>query len=217
VSVFIEDPTAFGGESDECIFSISGMDIVSDNIGSVPYTSLDSIVNTMVACQYDYRFRLDNYYMIAMANKIAGGQIYNLAPIDATTKASNPDYPYIDCTATAVVTNAYGNDISGVDVKNRQQGKAALEVFSIVIGDMNYVTAYNISAYNIKGSVKKTSTPVQYTMTIPAAYQYPGRQFSLIQLGEGVVNILADEDDNDTTITFTTDYGTTSYALCYTD
>ena len=54
-------------------------------------------------------------------------------------------------------------------------------------------------------------------MTIPAALLYPGRQFSLIQLGDGVVNILADEDQNDTTLTFTTDYPSTVYALIYRD
>ena len=38
-----------------------------------------------------------------------------------------------------------------------------------------------------------------------------------INLGNGVVNILADEDMNDTTLTFTTDYPSTVYALVYKD
>ena len=63
----------------------------------------------------------------------------------------------------------------------------------------------------------KTSAPVTYVMTIPAAFQFPGRQFSLIQLGNGVVNILEDEDQNDTTLTFTTDYPTAACALVYRD
>ena len=102
-------------------------------------------------------------------------------------------------------------------IQCQQQGKAALEVFSIVLDDATYAAAFNMSVSNSKGMVTKTSTPLTYVMTIPAAFQYPGRQFSLIQLGNGVVNILEDEDQNDTTLTFTTDYPSTAYALVYRD
>ena len=102
-------------------------------------------------------------------------------------------------------------------IVSKQQGKTALEIFSIVLGDNTYVTAYNMAVNNAKGIVKNTDTPLTYKMTIPAAFQYPGRQFSLIQLGNGVVNILADEDLDDGTLTFTTDYPSTAYALVYKD
>ena len=54
-------------------------------------------------------------------------------------------------------------------------------------------------------------------MEIPNAYKFPGRQFSLIQLGAGSVNTLVDEDTDDNTIPFTTDYPSTVYALVYHD
>ena len=74
-----------------------------------------------------------------------------------------------------------------------------------------------MSVSSFDGMITQTDTPLTYQMTIPAALLYPGRQFSLIQLGDGVVNILADEDQNDTTLTFTTDYPSTVYALIYRD
>jgi hypothetical protein len=217
VSVFIEDTSAFAGAFEECIFRFTGMNIISRDMGVVPYTSLDSIVDMMVKFQYDYRFILDNYYMIGLAKNSAGGNIYNLSPEDALSTSYNSDYPIYDLTSTGVIVNANYNNITGVSVNNRRQGNIVNEIFSLVIGDMNYATSYNISAYNSNGAVKRTSTDVQYKITIPAVYQYPGRQFYLIQIGTGEVNILADEDMDDTTITFTTDYGTTAYALCYRD
>ena len=79
------------------------------------------------------------------------------------------------------------------------------------------MASYNMSMSNRQGVVRHTASPMQYTMAVPAAYQYPGRRFTLIQLGNGVINMLADEDADDATVTFTTDYISTAYALVYTD
>ena len=65
--------------------------------------------------------------------------------------------------------------------------------------------------------VKYTESPMTYKMTIPAAFQYPGRKFTLIQFGEGVVNFLEDEDMDEATLTFTTNYPSTVYGLVYQD
>jgi hypothetical protein len=155
--------------------------------------------------------------MMGMIANIAGTNLYNLRPSDVASTAYNPDYPLYDLKSTGTVVNANGNNIVGVDVTSRRQGETVNYIYSLVIGDMNYVTSYNISAYDSKGKIGRTTTPVQYSITIPKAFQYPGRQFYLIQIGTGEVNILSDEDLNDTTLTFTTDYGTTVYALCYKD
>jgi hypothetical protein len=218
VSAFVVSPSAFGGEREECIFRITGTNIVTKaDTGVVPYTSLDSIVDMMLVHQYDYSFILDNYYMVGLAKNSAGGEINNLSASDGLTQSYNPNYPLYDLTSTGMVVNANGNDISGVNVKNKRQGEIVNEIFSLVIGDMNYATAYNITAYNSKGVIQNTTTPVQYRITIPPVYRNAGRQFSLIQIGTGEVNILADEDTDDTTVTFTTTYGNTAYALCYKD
>ena len=104
-----------------------------------------------------------------------------------------------------------------VSIVSKQQGKLALEIFSIVLGDKTYATAYNMSVHNWKGEMKYTDAPITYKMTIPAAYQFPGRKFTLIQFGDGVVNFLEDEDADETTLTFTTNYPSTVYGLVYQD
>lgn len=214
---FIESPTAFAGIAPECIFDITGTNIVSRNIGNVPYTSLDSIAAFMQHYNGVYRFRLANYYMIGWVQSSVSPRITNLAPQDALTTYSNPDYPipYYPCSLEFVSPRP--DYTMQAQIQSRQQGTAALEVFSIVLGDATYAAAFNMSVCNSRGIVKRTDAPLTYIMTIPAAFQYPGRQFSLIQLGNGVVNTLQDEDSNDATLTFTTDFPSAVCALVYRD
>lgn len=214
---FIESPTAFGGAADECIFDITGTNITSHNIGNVPYTSLDSIAAFMQKYDGNYRYRLANYYMIGWVQNAVSPKIKNVSPADALTTYYNPNYPIPDYPSRLEFQSGRPDASMQAHIECRQQGRAALEVFSIVLGDATYAASYNMSVSSSRGTVTKTSTPLTYVMTIPAAFQYPGRQFSLIQLGKGVVNILEDEDQNDTTLTFTTDYPTAACALVYRD
>lgn len=155
--------------------------------------------------------------MIGLAQNDAGGTLKNLIPKDAQGKSYNEKYPLYDLSSTLTMANSYGQEIGSLTINNRQQGRNSMEIFSLVIGENQYVASYNMSMSNRQGVVKHTDSPIQYTMTVPAAYQYPGRQFTLIQLGNGVINMLADEDTNDATVTFTTDCISTAYALVYTD
>lgn len=214
---FIESPTAFAGAAPECIFDITGTNIVSRNIGNVPYTSLDSIAAFMQKYNGMYRYTLASYYMINWVQNATSPKIANVSPMDAMTTYSNPDYPIPNYPSKLEFQSYKPDDSMHAHIECRQQGLAALEVFSIVLGDATYAASYNMSVSSSKGPVTKTSTPVTYVMTIPGAFQYPGRQFSLIQLGKGVVNILEDEDQSDTTLTFTTDYPTAACALVYRD
>lgn len=215
-SVYVEDATAFGGLSEDCLIYIQGIDMISRDIGTIPYNSLDSMVPMMK--QYSsYKFQLENYYMIGLAQNDAGGILKNLIPRDAQGKSHNEKYPLYDLSSALTVANNYGQETGSLTINCRQQGVAAMEAFSLVIGDNQYVASYNMSMSNRQGVVKHTDAPMQYTMAVPVAYQYPGRQFTLIQLGNGVINMLADEDTNDATVTFTTDYISTAYALVYTD
>lgn len=217
VSAFLEDTSAFAGAPKECIFSFKGTNIVSRNIGNVPYNSLDSIVAFMQKNNGTYNYRLDNYYMTSWVQNSVLPKIDNLAPTDAKSTYYNPHYPVINYQSELNFVSPKPEYTMNASIVSKQQGKTALEIFSIVLGDNTYVTAYNMAVNNAKGIVKNTDTPLTYKMTIPAAFQYPGRQFSLIQLGNGVVNILADEDLDDGTLTFTTDYPSTAYALVYKD
>ena len=217
VSAFIEDPNAFVGATEDCYFAFRGMNIVSRNIGNVPYNSLDSIIAFMQKYNGSYQYRLDNYYLITWVQNVVSPKIVNLAPYDAVTTVYNPNYPIYDYSSSVSFVSQKPDYTMNVNISNKLQGKTALEIFSIVLGDKTYVTAYNMAVSSAKGQVKYTEEPLTYKMTIPAAFQYPGREFTLIQFGEGVVNFLADEDTDDTTVTFTTNYPSTVYGLVYQD
>ena len=217
VSAFIEDPNAFTGATKDCYFAFQGMNITSRNIGNVPYNSLDSIAAFMQKYNGSYQYRLDNYYLITWVQNSVKPKIVNLAPYDAVTTVYNPEYPVYDYNSTVEFVSQKSHYSMNINIDNKQQGKTALEIFSIVLGDKTYVTAYNIGVSDVKGQVKYTDQPLTYKMTIPAAFQCPGREFTLIQFGEGVVNFLADEDSDDTTLTFTTNYPSTVYGLVYQD
>lgn len=216
VSVFIEDSSAFGGAKQDAYFIINGTNIVSRDIGNVPYTSYDSIVAFMEKYNYNYRYKVANYYMIDLAQAKTNGAIYGLSPSDALTKEYNPNYPLIDLDASVCIVSRAASDMKA-EVVNRQQGLAALEAFSIVMGERTYVGAYNIVVSQNGKKVDSVNTPMTLSMTIPEYYRFPNRKFALIQLGVGVVNILEDEDTDDGMITFTTDYPSTTYALVYKD
>ena len=214
---FIDSPTAFGGLAPDCIFDITGTNITSHNIGNVPYTSLDSIAAMMQTYNGTYRYRLANYYMIGWVQDPVFPKIKQLSPHDALTTYSNPAYPIPNYPSSLRFAAHRPTSDAQTQIQCRQQGTAALEVFAAVLGDATYAAAYNVSVSDAKGLIKQTDTPITYIMTIPAAFQYPGRQFWLIQLGNGVVNTLADEDLSDSTLTFTTDCPSTVYALVYKD
>ena len=217
VSAFVEETTAFGNTPVDSIFYFKGTNIVSRNIGNVPYTSLDSIVAFMQKYNGTYTYRMDNYYMTTWVQNSVMPKIDRLSPVDANAQYYNPNYPIINTQSELSFVTPKTDYTMNASIVSKQQGKVALEIFSMVLGDKTYATAYNMSVHNWKGQIKYTEAPMTYKMTIPAAFQYPGRKFTLIQFGEGVVNFLEDEDMDDATLTFTTNYPSTVYALVYQD
>ena len=217
VSTFIEDVSAFAGATEGSFFTFRGMNIVSRNIGNVPYNSLDSIVSFMMKYNGVYEYRVANGYVTTWIQNATSMKIKGLVAMDMVTAVQNPAYPLIDYSSSLSFVNPASNAETKAMIVNRLQGKTALEIFSIFLGESTYVTSYNMNVYNEKGTVRYTDAPQTYKMTVPAAFLNPGRKFTLIQLGEGVVNFLQDEDTDDTTVTFTTDYPSATYALVYKD
>lgn len=217
-STFVEDATAFAGFDKEAVITFSGVSLSGRTIGSIPYTSLDSITAVMQKYSDSYTFRLANYYVIGMAQYGVYPRMSNIVPLDATGQDHDSNYPWINCDSTISYVSGDRSYGSNMTIQYRKQGMAALNAFAAFAGDNQFAAAYNISVnYGTKQATGRISTPVQYAITIPAAYRYPGRKFSLLQIQPGTVCTLQDEDMSDDTITFTTDYPTTSYALIYTD
>lgn len=212
---FIEDVSAFKSVHEDCYFYIKGMNIVSRNIGSIPYTSLDSIAAFMAHYNGIYRYQLENYYMIGMVQNNTSAKIKDIAPATASTE-TNANYPLINYKSQISYTGNIGKNTHAV-IEGRRQGVAAYEAINFLMGDYSFVNTYNISVYNTYGILAKTDMAATYTMTIPNAYKFPGRVFQLIQIANGACNILSDIDADESTVSFTTDTPTGVYALVYKD
>lgn len=217
-TVFLADGTVFAGAKTECRFNFLGTNMATELIGGkIPYTSLDSIVHFALANNGWYSFVFSNHYMKRMVDLKSGNKLVNVIAMDDYDTTTNASYPYIDTTTKVKKVAGDLHYLTAISTQNNIQGRNALEIFALVMGDNQYAAAYNVSLNLNDKVVKKTDTPVTYSMEIPNAYKFPNRQFSLIQLGAGTVNILPDEDLDENTITFTTDYPSTVYALVYQD
>lgn len=219
-NTFLKDGTVFAGARDEgCRINFLGTNMATELIGGkIPYTSLDSIVHFALANNNGkYYYIFANHYMKRMVDSKSGGKLVNVIASDDYDTTTNASYPFIDNTTKVKKVAGDLHYLTAISTQSNIQGKSALEIFALVMGDNQYACAYNVSLNLNDKVIKKTDTPVTYSMEIPNAYKFPGRQFSLIQLGAGTVNTLVDEDTDDNTITFTTDYPSTVYALVYHD
>lgn len=218
-NVFLNDSTVFAGAREGCRFNFLGTNMSSEMIGGkIPYTTLDSIVQFALANNNGkYYYIFANNYMTRLVKQKSGNKLVNVVSSDDYDNTVNPDYPYIDMTSKVKKVSGDLHYLTAITTQSNLQGKNALEAFAIVMGDNMYAGAYNVSLNLNDKVIKNTDTPVTYSLEIPNAYKFPGRQFSLIQLGAGTINVLADEDFDDNTITFTTDYPSTVYAMIYHD
>lgn len=215
---FIEDHTVFEGIAYKPVFRITDDGAATRMIGTIPYTSYDSIkafaqVNTMGAA-----YILDDKKTALAFQESVNPTICNVY------WATDEDAPWSD-----VDVNGNGNVITpscklaatnpdpamGVSAQRRYQGMACYEAYAAFIGDYTFAATFNIVAERGKNTVEKTDTALQYTLTIPPQFRQAGRSFRLLQIGQGVVNIYDDLDNNLDTITFATDTPTTAYALVY--
>lgn len=222
VSVFIEDPSAFAGAWDECIFDFDGINIVSRDYQEVPYDSLDSIAVFMEKFNGEYRFELENYYMTTLLQSRVYPKVQNVTPEDALSKEYNPNYPIVDYTSTLSMVSAKPDYTMSTSVVVKEQGQEALEAISDTLADpfyadYTYGVMYNMSVNSVKGIYKRTNSELIYKMTIPEVLQKPGREFAVMQLCDGTIPVYADEDTDDTTFTFTTTKATATIALIYKD
>ncbi|MDE7207372.1 MAG: hypothetical protein K2N90_09505 [Lachnospiraceae bacterium] len=218
-NVFLKDGTVFAGAREGCRFTFLGTNMATEMIGDkIPYTSLDSIVHFALANNNGmYYYIFANHYMKRMVDLKSGNKLVNVVASDDFDNTANVNYPYIDITTKVQKVSGDLHYLTAISTQSNIQGRNALEIFALVMGDNQYAGAYNVSLNLNDKIIKTTDTPVTYSMEIPNAYQSPNRQFSLIQLGAGTVNTLVDEDTDDNTITFTTDYPSTVYALVYHD
>ena len=215
---FIKDLTSFEGISYMPIFRINGKQERTEMIGTIPYTSLDSIkafaqTNSMGAC-----YIFDDKNTATAFQTSVNPSIWNVY------WATDEDAPWTDVNsnsnggvATPILRLANTNPDPSykVSAQRRYPGKACYEAYAAFIGDYTFATTYSMVVEKSNKVVEKTDKPMQYTLTIPQKYRQVGRSFRLLAIGYGVVNVYDDLDMNLDTITFETDTPTTAYALVY--
>lgn len=212
-SIFIEDYTAFGAAHDGCHFYFLGTDIVSRDIGNFPYNNLDNLLEFILKYEYSYTFTFDNYYMISYLNNGVTHKLQNTTPSDALTTNYNPSYPIITYKSEVLSPSTIG-------INYQKQGSAAINAFSIMLGDNHFAGTYNTFAKdgNMKLNNQYLVTPAQVCLKIPNGFVFPGRKFSIVQIAKGgIINVYDDTDLNDETITFTTSTPVASYMLYFKD
>lgn len=215
---FIADSTTFEKISYKPIYRLTGEEETTRMIGTIPFTSYDSIkrnaqINYNGAC-----YILDSDAIARRFQESTNPTIPNVfnagdtgAPWNDLENNENGQVVKPVCKITTPgVSSSYG-----VAVQQRYQGDACYQAYAAFIGDYTFATAYSITLLNGKEEVTYTDTALQYTLTIPNQFRYPGRTFRLLAIGRGVVDIYDDIDTTDATITFVTDRPTTAYALVY--
>ena len=216
---FIRDTTTFEKIAYKPIFRLIGSEETTEMIGTIPYTSYDSIkkqaqVNYNGAC-----YILDTQKQAKAFQESTIPTIPNVfwakdtkAPWNSLEdNANGNEYLYTVCKLAAV-----NPDLTvAVTGMRRYQGMACYQAFAAFIGDYTFATAYQINVSKGKDIITATDTELQYTLTIPAEFRAPGRTFRLLAIGYGVVHIYDDLDSVNETITFATSTPTTAYALVY--
>lgn len=218
MNTFIDAKCVFEGISYMPIFRITGKSGQTRMIGTIPYTSYDSIkafaqTNSMGAAYIldDNKTALEfqesvnpticNVYNArdekAPWNDLGNNGNGNVATPILKLSPLNPDYSL------------------RVAAQRRYPGMACYEAYAAFIGDYTFATTYSIVVEKEEKKLEKTDSVLQYILTIPQKYRQAGRSFRLLAIGNGTVNIYDDLDTNNDTITFATDTPTTAYALVY--
>lgn len=215
---FIKDGTCFEGISYMPIFRITGGKTRTEMIGTISYTSLDSIQAFAQTNSMGAAYILDDKKSATAFQTSVNPSICNVY------WATDEDAPWNNIydngngnVATPILKLADVTPDSSLKVsaQRRYPGMACYEAFAAFIGDYNFATTYSIVVEKNDKKLAKTDKTLQYTLTIPEKYRQAGRNFRLLAIGHGVVNSYDDLDSNDSTITFETDTPTTAYALVY--
>lgn len=215
---FIKDATCFQGIAYMPIFRITGKQTRTEMIGTIPYTSLDSIQAFAQTNSMGAAYILDDVKSASAFQTSVNPSICNVY------WATDEDAPWNSVgdngnggVATPIFRLADANPDPSykVSAQRRYPGMACYEAYAAFIGDYNFATTYSIVVEKSNKKIERTDTALQYTLTIPEKYRQVGRSFRLLAIGYGVVNIYDDLDMSDDTITFATDTPTTAYALVY--
>ncbi|MEG1846921.1 MAG: hypothetical protein RRX92_00510 [Lachnospiraceae bacterium] len=220
-TTFIKDHTTFYNNDQRPIVRIQGSAVTTEMIGTIPYTSMDSIKAMAQSAYTGAAYILDNN---TLASQFQGSTNPTIKYVYSATDSRAPwndlvtygnGNVYTSICRLSANTPSMAYTVTGT---RRYQGKECYQAFATAMGDFTFGTSFNITVTSndaAKTKITKTPTPFQYVLSIPKDLQQSGRVFKLIALGEGKLNLYDDIDATGDTITFTTDYPSTAYALVY--
>ena len=244
-STFVKDMTCFDKICYMPIFRIHDSGVSTEMIGIIPYTSLDSILamaqsNYNGACYIldtpAKAIEFQNKTNPTITNVYYASEKIQRLPHEEADLDETKNVPWYD-----VATYGNGNVATPicrlseltpyaslkVAAQKKYQGRACYEAYAAYIEDYIFAATFNVTvmkgereigrSYNmqVEKVVERTDNELMYVLTIPAEFRLAGRQFRLLAIGNGVVNVYDDLDMDDTTITFATQTPTTAYALVY--
>ena len=218
---FISDWTTFNKAGQYLIFRIKDEGVTTEMIGTIPYTSMDSIKAMAQSSATGTTFLFDTH---AQASAFQNSTNPTIANVFAATDKVDDVAPWtaLDKYHNGGIYTALGqmspNPGYIVNISQKYQGRACYQAFAAYIGDNTLGTTYNITVTDqstARNRIMKSDTPYQFTVTIPEALRKPGRTFRMIGLAEDVVNVFEDADANGSTITFSSNRPTATYALIY--
>ena len=244
-STFVKDMTCFDKICYKPIYRIYESPVNTEMIGTIPYTSLDSI-KTMAQSNYNgASYILDTQTKAQEFQNSTNPTITNVYYAGEQIQRWPDEKPDPDETKNVpwhfVEVYGNGNVVTPicrlseltpyasliVSAQKRYQGRACYEAYAAYIEDYTFAATFNISVLKgereigrsydmqVERVVEQTDTELMYVLTIPEEFRLAGRQFRLLAIGNGVVNIYDDLDVDDATITFATQTPTTAYALVY--
>ena len=227
-TTYMADATSFADLRREPVMRITGTDVSTTMYGKIEYTSLDSIAAVAQSGYNGESWVFDNSRVADAFRARTNPTIQSVYgaeyKIDKEKKVNDGKAPWEDpndytndvtYTNMCDLTAMYANPSYYVIGQKQVPGRAAYEAFGAFLGDYQYAEMWGLTVTKAGEVIKNTDSAWQYVWKIPAAYQQPGRTFKLMQIGTGTVNILEDEDTDDTTITVSTDYPSTAYCLIY--
>lgn len=244
-STFIKDETCFDKISYKPIYRLHNKEVSTEMIGTIPYTSLDSIKAIAQTNYNGASWVLDTPERVREFQNSTNPTIPNVyyatekvkrLPDEVTDIAPKDDVPWAN-----IETYSNGNVVTPicrlspetpdasliVSAQKKYQGRACLEAYAAFIEDYTFAATFNVAvnknarvvtrSYDIivENKVVQTENELKYILTIPQEFRLPGRSFRLLGIGDGVVNIYDDLDLDDSTITFATNTPSTAYALVY--
>lgn len=217
-STFIEDSSAFSGIAYKPIFRIFNTGITTEMIGTISYTSLDSIIGFAQCNGKGAAFVLDSENFVKEFQNSTNPTILNVY------YSGDKEAPWNDVDVHGngnVVTkiasmSADTMDYSyGVSAQMRVPGKACYQAFAAFIGDYNYAYSIVLNVTKEQKKVDSTPTPHKYVIEVPKQYVGLGTTYKLLAIGRGIVDSYEDLDMNPNTITFETSTPSTTYAIVY--